>query len=165
MRRHLAVAFALAAATLVMAAVAGEDQTRSEPRERVFFVFFAGGRDEIPAAFDADIREAACHVVPGVTVKVRGYTDSTGEADDNLLLSRRRAVQVVNRVGRHGIPCDRLKDFKGLGEESAPGQSENRPFSRRVELLLEGALPPREVVTTCVGASPPTPVPPQCEKR
>jgi outer membrane protein OmpA-like peptidoglycan-associated protein len=165
MRQRLAIGFAIASPILVLATVAGTEQARSEPQERVFFVFFAAGRDEIPAAFDADIREAACHVVPGVAVKVRGYTDVTGAADDNPLLSRRRAVQVVNQVGRYGVPCDRLKDFKGLGEENSPGQAENGPFSRRVEVLLNGPLPSRDVVTRCVGAPLPNPLPPQCEKR
>ncbi len=165
MSQRSVVTLALAAPLIAFAAGVAAGQPKPEPQRRVFFVFFAFDRDEISASFEADIREAACHAASGVTAKVRGYADATGAADDNLLLSRRRAVQVANRVARYGVPCDRLKDVQGTGEDHSPGQAENRPFSRRVEILLEGTLPARDVVAGCMAAPPPNPAPPQCMQR
>ncbi len=70
---------------------------------------------------------------------IKGLADRTGVRNENLLLSQRRA---------------RLTDYKGLGAEDAPGQAENRPFSRRVEILVEGTLPPLEKVVACRNSAP-----------
>jgi outer membrane protein OmpA-like peptidoglycan-associated protein len=97
-----------------------------------------------------------------VAVKIRGYADRTGWAEDNLLLSERRAQNVLNAIGRYGVPCERLNDYKGMGEEDTPGQADNRPFSRRVEVIVEGTLPADDAVAACKNSPPPSPAPPRC---
>jgi outer membrane protein OmpA-like peptidoglycan-associated protein len=130
----------------------------------MFFVFFPGGSSDVPAQYDTDLKEAACHTVLGAVIKIRGYADRTGDLDNNQRLSEQRAVNVLNRMSSHGAPCDLLRDYKGMGEENAPGQREDRPFSRRVEISAEGTLPTAEAVLTCMARSPPNPSLPQCVK-
>lgn len=162
--RRLTVALALAAHALLSAYAAQVSAHASpqQPRTHVIFVFFASGSVDVPPRFDADVREAACHVVPGVAVKIRGYADRIGSAEDNLHRSEWRAQNVLNAIGRYGAPCERLMDYKGMGEEDAPGQAEDRPFSRRVEIIMEGRLPADDAVAACKKSPPPSPAPPRC---
>lgn len=141
-------------------------QSPQEPTTRVFFVFFADGEDHVRQVYEADLREAACHVADPVRILVRGFADRTGAPEYNQRLSERRAVNVASRLARYGVPCERPTEIVGLGEEDAPGQAENRPFSRRVDVVLEGVLPSPDRVAQCLQEVVPEPKPvPQCSKR
>lgn len=60
---------------------------------------------------------------PNVKVKVGGYTDKTGAADRNKVLSNDRAKAVAAKLVELGIAADRL-DPEGYGSEFAKGTTE-----------------------------------------
>ncbi|NEX20468.1 OmpA family protein [Thiorhodococcus mannitoliphagus] len=75
---------------------------------------------------------------PGIEVVLRGYTDSSGDAEMNLALSEQRARAVRDVFVDFGIDAERIQ-AQGLGEAhpvadnaTPEGQSRNR----RVEVLL-----------------------------
>ena len=70
---------------------------------------------------------------------IEGHTDSEGDADYNLDLSKRRAAAVVRYlVDAYGVSADRLA-AEGLGESAPVGDNstpEGRQQNRRVELVV-----------------------------
>jgi outer membrane protein OmpA-like peptidoglycan-associated protein len=75
-------------------------------------------------------------------VAVEGFTDKTGSADYNEVLSRRRADAVVEYlVAQHNIPIYRIH-MVGLGEQKPVDDARNRAANaknRRVEVTLFSA--------------------------
>lgn len=74
---------------------------------------------------------------PDVRVKVGGYTDNIGSAEQNLQLSQRRANTVMSELVRKGISPDRLT-VQGYGEQdfiadnsTEAGRAQNRRVSLR----------------------------------
>jgi OmpA-OmpF porin, OOP family len=76
--------------------------------------------------------------VPDVKVKIIGHTDSDGQDDANLDLSKRRAASVKAELARSfGVNADRL-ETDGMGETQsiAPNDTpSNKALNRRVELI------------------------------
>ncbi|WP_375445666.1 sodium-translocating pyrophosphatase [uncultured Fibrella sp.] len=75
---------------------------------------------------------------PNVTIKLGGYTDNTGKANDNLKLSGDRAQSVKKELEGLGIAGDRL-EAEGYGQEhpvasndTEAGRAQNRRISIRV---------------------------------
>lgn len=91
---------------------------------------------------------------PTVRIEVAGHTDSRGNDDYNLRLSKERAQAVVDYLVRNGISSSRLKAV-GYGETRPIARNENadltdnpigRQLNRRIEIkLLEGKLDGVEV--------------------
>ena len=72
-------------------------------------------------------------------VTIVGHTDSTGSDEHNRLLSRDRAVAVLEELTRRGVPASRLSAL-GRGEtepRSSNATAGGRALNRRVEILLE----------------------------
>jgi OOP family OmpA-OmpF porin len=78
-------------------------------------------------------RMQAVELIAGEAI---GHTDSVGEADYNLDLSRRRAQSAVNYLAAQGVTESRIT-VRGMGE-SAPvadnATAEGRALNRRVVL-------------------------------
>jgi outer membrane protein OmpA-like peptidoglycan-associated protein len=170
LRHTRSLAALLGAIALLYAAMnsADAEQAPGGSTTRVFFVFFTTGDDQVRPAYENDLKEAACHAADRVRILVRGYADRTGTPADNQLLSQRRAISVAGHLARFGISCDKPVEIVGLGEEDAPGQAKYRPFSRRVDVALEGTLPSPERVVQCLRKLEYLPQPdplPQCSKR
>lgn len=73
-----------------------------------------------------------------LVMEIGGYTDSTGSANYNILLSEKRALSVVTYLINKGISSDRLR-FKGYGNTSPIGTndtSEGRKLNRRTEAKI-----------------------------
>ncbi len=71
---------------------------------------------------------------------VVGHTDTVGNADSNLKLSRDRADSVIQAlVGTHGIASARLKSFGNgpFAPVASNGSDEGRGLNRRVELVMQ----------------------------
>ena len=75
---------------------------------------------------------------PTVHLKIGGYTDSTGNPETNLKLSRDRASNVMNELVRLGVSQERLV-VEGYGERHAvadnaieAGRAQNRRIALRV---------------------------------
>ena len=67
--------------------------------------------------------------------RVEGHTDSVGNRDSNLDLSRRRAQSVVDYLVAKGVPTARLTG-KGFGPDAPlPGVARNNGANRRVEII------------------------------
>jgi len=71
-------------------------------------------------------------------MEIGGYTDSTGSADYNLILSEKRAMSVVTYLVSKGISAERLK-VKGYGNTFPIGDNvtaEGRKLNRRTEAKI-----------------------------
>ncbi|HHI77009.1 MAG TPA: OmpA family protein, partial [Gammaproteobacteria bacterium] len=72
-------------------------------------------------------------------VHIVGHTDSTGSADYNLDLSRRRAEVVADYLASRGVPRDRLRT-EGRGESeprASNATAAGRQLNRRVEIYVK----------------------------
>jgi outer membrane protein OmpA-like peptidoglycan-associated protein len=75
---------------------------------------------------------------PKRTIRIEGYTDSSGEKSYNLDLSQRRADAVRDFLIENGIRAERIT-ARGYGEENAIASNdtaEGRRENRRVEVLV-----------------------------
>ena len=91
--------------------------------------YIDGYRDEL----GGDLAEA-------YSITVIGYTDSTGDADYNMNLSKRRADAVAAYLASIGVPADRTRTL-GRGENdpiASNDTSESRAQNRRVEVIVVG---------------------------
>lgn len=74
------------------------------------------------------------------TVEVQGFTDSTGDPDKNLELSRKRADAVVQYLAvNHDIPLRRITTPMGYGSKKAVADDKSaagRAQNRRVEVRI-----------------------------
>ena len=71
-------------------------------------------------------------------MEIGGYTDSTGSAEYNLVLSEKRALSVVSYLIQMGISSERL-NYKGYGNSSPVGDNttiEGRKLNRRTEAKI-----------------------------
>jgi len=74
------------------------------------------------------------------SVTVIGYTDSTGDADYNMSLSKRRADAVGEYLSTIGVPADKIRTL-GRGENdpiASNDTKESRAQNRRVEAIVVG---------------------------
>lgn len=105
---------------------------------------FKSNQYVLTAAAKSDLDKLAQDVQPDKRffIAVEGYTDSTGTAEYNQALSRRRADAVVEYlVAKHDIPIYRIHMI-GLGEEKPLDEAHNRAArakNRRVEVKVFSA--------------------------
>jgi K(+)-stimulated pyrophosphate-energized sodium pump len=77
---------------------------------------------------------------PTATVKVGGYTDNTGDAQDNMRLSQQRATNVMDNLVKLGVEADRV-EAEGYGEQHPVADNateEGRARNRRIALRITG---------------------------
>ncbi len=75
---------------------------------------------------------------PGYKLTISGHTDSVGDEETNLVLSRERAKSCYQYLVSQGVPPDRLA-FQGFGETrpiATNRTSQGRTLNRRVEFDL-----------------------------
>jgi OmpA-OmpF porin, OOP family len=74
---------------------------------------------------------------PALKLRIEGHTDSTGDADQNLDLSKRRAASVKAALVKLGIDGSRLT-AEGFGQTKPIGSNDTvqgRAENRRVEFI------------------------------
>jgi outer membrane protein OmpA-like peptidoglycan-associated protein len=78
---------------------------------------------------------------PATTVNIVGHTDSMGDAQANMDLSRRRAGAVASYLSQRGVDRTRMAvEGKGATQPIADNASEaGRSQNRRVEMLIRSA--------------------------
>lgn len=77
---------------------------------------------------------------PKVTMKIGGYTDSTGDPQANLRLSQQRAEAVMAGLLQLGVDAGRLK-AEGYGQEhpiADNSTAEGRAKNRRIDIRVTG---------------------------
>jgi OmpA-OmpF porin, OOP family len=73
---------------------------------------------------------------PNVKIRIGGYTDNTGDAASNVMLSQARADSVAADLAQRGVDAARM-EAKGYGEEHPVGDNsteEGRQKNRRTSL-------------------------------
>lgn len=102
--------------------------------------FYTNSAKLIPTSL-SDIQQLAQHLIdtPELTAMVIGHTDSIGNAQKNLQLSKMRAETVRNVIISMGVEQNRINAIgKGESEPKADnGTEEGRLMNRRVEVQLE----------------------------
>jgi len=125
-----------------------EPQLRDVPLDRIDVgsvvilhnVFFATGSWELKEESRAELDKVRLFLSEnaGIKVEIGGHTDDVGSAEDNLLLSEKRAQSVVNYLKDMGVEEQSLQ-ASGYGE-SRPVDSneseESRARNRRTELKI-----------------------------
>ena len=72
----------------------------------------------LPASvFDSQVKIEYLKNNPSVKVRINGHTDNVGSDQQNLMLSKKRARFIANKVIEKGIRKTRVK-WKGFGESS-----------------------------------------------
>lgn len=75
---------------------------------------------------------------PSMIIEIRGHTDSVGEDDYNVYLSRKRAKAVVGYLNENSIDKSRTR-YAGYGDSNPVANNSNtkgRQLNRRVEFLV-----------------------------
>ncbi len=103
-------------------------------------LFFDSDRSEIlPRSFiELDKLVRILRENPNMEIEIIGHTDNMGDNSYNIILSRRRAAQVMEYVIKNGIEAHRLQ-ANGLGASQpiAPNEmEETRQLNRRVEFRI-----------------------------
>jgi OOP family OmpA-OmpF porin len=103
-------------------------------------ILFDVNSDKIKAESYGSLKEIAQVLKDnaGVKVKIVGHTDSDGDDNANLSLSKKRAAAVKNSLSKDfGIDASRMEtDGKGEAEPASPNTSpENKANNRRVEFI------------------------------
>lgn len=74
----------------------------------------------------------------GMSVKVKGHTDSTGSEEFNITLSKNRALAVVKYLADLGVEWEKISyDYFG---ESQPLETNDTPEGRRINRRVEFEL-------------------------
>jgi outer membrane protein OmpA-like peptidoglycan-associated protein len=109
---------------------------------KVVTVYFAVNKSDLSAEAKASLDEAAKNApsAKNYTIEVQGFTDSTGDFDKNLELSRKRADSVVQYLAvMHQIPLRRITTPMGYGSTQTVADDktpEGRAKNRRVEVRV-----------------------------
>lgn len=101
---------------------------------------FESGSARLMAGFQPDLAPVidALEDNPDLRIRIVGHTDNTGDAEDNLVLSKNRAEAVFNHFVAAGLSADRF-DTEGLGATQPIATNDNeagRALNRRTELIV-----------------------------
>ncbi len=78
--------------------------------------------------------------LPGASITIQGHTDSQGDAERNINLSRERAESVRAYLDANADLSDRLVTTVGLGEASPVASNdtaEGRALNRRIDVIFD----------------------------
>ncbi len=103
-------------------------------------IYFATGKAALLSTSFPSLNEVAKILKdnPDVHLQIEGYTDNTGKAETNLILSDKRALAVKNYLVGKGVNESRVT-YKGYGPENPVADNKTaagRAKNRRVELKL-----------------------------
>lgn len=106
-------------------------------------VLFMPASAELGAAANQRLLKLAhfLQLNPARRVRIEGYTDSSGSAEENLALSRSRAQVVANFLEELGVEAGRM-EVVGYGEAfpiSENASARGRAQNRRVEIVFSDA--------------------------
>jgi len=143
---------------------ARRQETQNTPSEwiNVDRVYFTAGQATLTAESQQQLQNLASilKAFPQTRIKLGGYTDSTGDAEQNLLLSQSRASAAAQALVKLGVDPNRLQ-AEGYGAHDfvasnvgPVGRALNRRLSLRV-LNPASAATPLSALSTVPAALPP----------
>lgn len=100
-------------------------------------VYFDFASDRVSPTAQERLQQTASFLKahPDVVVRLRGFTDATGDPERNQLLSRRRAKAVSDLLVAEGVDPERIS-VRFFGADLSLDRSE-ASYARRVEVILE----------------------------
>jgi outer membrane protein OmpA-like peptidoglycan-associated protein len=108
-------------------------------------VLFASGKSELLPGAQTGLEQVATALKGQGSSKIliEGHTDSRGNAESNLSLSKARALSVQNFLATRGVPADQMSaDGIGSGRPVADNATpEGRANNRRVEIIVQPGEP------------------------
>ena len=142
------------AAVLLLAACEQQTQAVSAPPApatpapqpaQTYMVYFNSGQAVLSSEATSTIGQAAgAFKAGGVAVTITGHTDTTGSANDNLLLSQHRAATVKDALERNGIPAAAITTMgngvQGLPVKTADNVGERRNRSVEIAVLKQAMM-------------------------
>ncbi len=104
-------------------------------------VYFTTGSAALTADDQATLSKAADSMKQNAAMRLRvqGYTDSTGDAAQNVALSNQRSAAVQQYLASKGVDQSRLS-LEGFGQANpadSNGTSDGKANNRRVELFQQ----------------------------
>jgi Amt family ammonium transporter len=124
-------------------------------------VLFETGKADIPAVSAGDLKVVAGYLAANADAKVQlsGYTDSTGPADLNKELAKKRAFAVRDALKAAGVTEDRIVLQKPEDIKAGDGEQ-----ARKVEVTLYAQAPAAATAAAApaapaAAAAPPPPTP------
>ncbi|MGB3181022.1 MAG: OmpA family protein [Cyclobacteriaceae bacterium] len=100
-------------------------------------VYFRSGSFALSEDDKQRIRQLSAYASRNQDVRIalHGYTDATGNAQQNLILSQRRAASVQAELVKNGIRADRIEvEYFGVSPNL---DSQASAYGRRVEILMQ----------------------------
>lgn len=127
-------------ATLYVNLELGISEARAGKQIVLNNIYFEVGKAVLNARSSTDLLKLVQFLKDNPTTKleIQGYTDNTGNAQINKLLSEKRARSVVNYLVTNGVDKDRLS-AKGFGALQPLGENitaEGKAKNRRVEMKV-----------------------------
>lgn len=103
-------------------------------------VLFASGQAQLVEGGRSSLEEVVdlLQTEPDKKIRVEGHTDSSGEANANLMLSEQRANAVRDALVSMGVSADRIS-ASGMGQDFPIASNEDetgRARNRRVDVIL-----------------------------
>lgn len=103
-------------------------------------VLFASGQTQLVEGGRSSLEEVVdlLQTEPDKKIRVEGHTDSSGDAEANLLLSEQRAQAVLEALVSLGVASERISSL-GMGEDfpiASNEDEEGRARNRRVDVIL-----------------------------
>lgn len=127
--------------TIVADAASLASDLKTTGHVTVHGILFDTGKSELKAESASAVAEIAklLKADPGLRVYVVGHTDTVGNLDANLALSKARAEAVVQALVRDGVAAARLRSFGNgpFAPVASNASDEGKSRNRRVELVRQ----------------------------
>ena len=127
-----------AASVVALPAAAGQaaasDQAHIQVVDGVVRFYFASGKADIAPGAKEALTDVVAAAKAGKHLTISGYHDSTGSAELNAELAKKRAMSVHDALLAEGVPETSLNLKK---PEAMPNTHGNDPQARRVDVKID----------------------------
>lgn len=133
--------------TLYVKLILAIEETKANATINLKNIYYATGSSQIKQDASSDLDRLVLFLTdnPSLTIEIASHSDSRGSAATNLVLSKKRAQEVVNYLKNKGIGANRMR-FIGYGEtkllneckDGAKCTEEQHEQNRRTEFKVIG---------------------------